>query len=113
MDETFGPPIVSGESFSEVGLTGVTVQAIVNGEGYATTYHFEYGPTEAYGFKTAKESLSAVNGQVSATLSGLVPGTVYHFRLVASDEQRHGAGRRRHLHHLLVERLHAARRPRL
>lgn len=87
VDETFGPPIVSGESFSEVGLTGATVQATVNGEGYATTYHFEYGPTEAYGFKTAEESLSPVNGRVSATLSGLVPGTVYHFRLVASDER--------------------------
>jgi hypothetical protein len=49
--------------------------------------HFEYGPTTAYGAQTAAHGAAAQLGpqRVSASLTGLQPGTVYHYRLVASN----------------------------
>jgi hypothetical protein len=62
----------------------------VNPNGTSTTYYFEYGTTASYGTQTT--SASAGSGStalsVSATLSGLTPGTTYHFRIVATN----GAG---------------------
>lgn len=46
------------------------------------TYHFEYGPTAAYGSSSPG---GTANGDVAETISGLTPGTLYHFRLVATD----------------------------
>ncbi len=84
---TTGPPLIDGESFFEVGSTSATVSAQINGEGLPTTYHFEYGPAETYGATTPEASLGAGSGDVgaSAELSGLEPGTEYHFRVVAKN----------------------------
>jgi hypothetical protein len=55
--------------------------------GIATKYWFEYGPTGAYGTRT--EEASAGSGDafegVSVQLENLEPGTLYHFRLVATN----------------------------
>jgi hypothetical protein len=53
----------------------------------ATTYHFEYGATTSYGSLTADASLPAGVDPlpVSAALDGLVAGTTYHVRLVATN----------------------------
>lgn len=70
-------------------LTGTTakVEGSVNPEGEATTYQFAYGTTEEYGQTapaTAKEVGSGSTAvAVSESLSGLSPGTTYHYRLVA------------------------------
>jgi thermitase len=50
----------------------------------ASTYQFEYGTSEAYGSATPAGSLGAGNAAipVSASLTGLAPGTTYHYRLV-------------------------------
>jgi predicted lipoprotein with Yx(FWY)xxD motif len=54
-----------------------------------TTYHFEYGTTIAYGADAPVYGADAgsSNGpiQVSQTVTGLLPNTIYHFRLVASN----------------------------
>jgi hypothetical protein len=67
--------------------TSATLNGTVNPENLATTYHFEFGRTKSYGKNTP--SLSAGSGNkaiaVLARLSGLKPGTVYHFRLVATN----------------------------
>jgi CSLREA domain-containing protein len=66
---------------------GATVQATVNPNARATTYHVEYGTTTAYGSPTPEGSLPPGIDPVavSATLAGLVTGTTYHLRLVASN----------------------------
>jgi hypothetical protein len=53
----------------------------------ATSYHFEFGPTPAYGSSTPSQDAGAGNSAatVSATVSDLAPGTTYHYRLVASN----------------------------
>jgi hypothetical protein len=50
-------------------------------------YHFQYGTTSDYGHSTSETSAGAGTTPVSATaqLSGLTPGTTYHFRVVATS----------------------------
>jgi hypothetical protein len=59
----------------------------VNPRGQSTQWHFEFGTTTAYGLNSA--DASAGSGQtanaVSAAISGLTPGTTYHYRLVATN----------------------------
>jgi hypothetical protein len=51
-----------------------------------TSYHFEYGPTAAYGQSTpAGSAVGSVDENVSAVIAGLHPATAYHFRLVATN----------------------------
>jgi hypothetical protein len=70
--------------------TEATLKGTVNPGGEATEYFFEYGTDTHYGQKTEKATLQASGGSnqgVSATLKGLTPGTEYHFRLVAKNNQ--------------------------
>ncbi len=89
---TPSPPIVGSESFSEVRSTTATLSAQVNAEGSPSTYRFEYGTSTSYGSTTSPASLGSAQGDVniSAQLSDLVPGAVYHFRVLASNA--HGVG---------------------
>jgi hypothetical protein len=58
-------------------------------------YYFEYGVTTAYGARTPQQSVTSFLTAASAPVTGLTPGTVYHYRLVAirprhSDEGADG-----------------------
>ena len=79
--------------------TSATLGGSVNPNGRATTWHFEYG-TE-YELREHDTSQNAGSGtaptNVSATVSGLRTGVVYHFRLVAENERRAGRGAHRGL----------------
>jgi hypothetical protein len=53
-----------------------------------TTWHFEYGPTNTYGTNTPEQGpvqSGAGNTNVSVDVGSLAPGTVYHYRLVATN----------------------------
>ena len=53
-----------------------------------TTYHFEYGTDGSYGSRTVESApIAAGAGDASAAaqLSGLAPGTTYHFHVVATN----------------------------
>jgi hypothetical protein len=80
-------PTATTGSASSVGVTSASVDGTVNPNGNATTYAFQYGPTTNYGLQTA--TTDAGSGTTStaahATLSGLVSGTTYHYRLVATS----------------------------
>ncbi|HUN77546.1 MAG TPA: fibronectin type III domain-containing protein [Solirubrobacteraceae bacterium] len=80
-------PEIREEGSSDVQSTQASVGGWVQPGGIATTYYIEYGPTEGYGAKT--EEASAGSGEVfegvSAELNDLEPGTVYHFRVVATN----------------------------
>ena len=82
-----GMPAVTIASASKVTARSATLNGTINTEGIPTTYYFEYGTTTAYGSVTPQ--LDAVVGsqpsEVSAQLTGLLPGTSYHFRLVAGN----------------------------
>ena len=53
----------------------------------STTAYFQYGRTTAYGSMTAAQQLGdgTASVAVSGSLPGLVPATVYHYRLVAKN----------------------------
>ena len=84
---TSGPVAVTG-SASRVTATSATLAGTVDPNGRATTWHIEYGTTTGYGSTTAARSAgsgtTAIN--VSAVVSGLAGGRVYHYRLVATSD---------------------------
>jgi hypothetical protein len=81
------PPTAATGAFSGVGQTAASLGGTVNAGDLATTWYFNYGPTSAYGKKTAAQGLSGILAAqaVSATLGGLTPGAGYHYQLVATN----------------------------
>jgi hypothetical protein len=81
------PPIVTTGSATAVTTSSATINGTVNPDNLATTYHFEWGTTIAYGHTTP--SLGAGSDysvhSVLAAISGLKPATTYHFRIVATN----------------------------
>ena len=71
------------------GTRSVTLNGTVNPlNGGSTTWHFEYGPTTAYGTSTPEAGpvgTTPVAHPVSAVVNELNPGTNYHYRLVAHN----------------------------
>ncbi|MGA9856368.1 MAG: hypothetical protein WBQ18_00825 [Solirubrobacteraceae bacterium] len=69
--------------------TTATLAGMIDPGDVATSYHFEWGQTTDYGRRVpaADTSISATNGRrvVSEALTGLLPDTVYHYRLVVTD----------------------------
>ena len=90
-DQTFntpGPPAIEATSSSGVTQTGATLEGTVRPAFSPSTYHFEYGADSSYGATTPESpSIGAdnVGHAVSQAISGLSPGTAYHFRVVASN----------------------------
>jgi alpha-tubulin suppressor-like RCC1 family protein len=84
-----GPPTVSTEAPSSVTATEATLNASINPNGLETTYQFEYGTSTSYGGKIpltpAGAGATASAGVVSATVAGLAPETLYHYRIVATS----------------------------
>jgi hypothetical protein len=85
---------IAGQAISEVTETTATAIAQVNPNGEATTVAVEYvseadylksGYNEATAYPVPPEGIGSGNGAiaVSLTLTGLSPGSGYHYRLVA------------------------------
>ncbi len=74
----------SGVTESEASLHGG-----VNPHGSETTYRFEYGTSTSYGASAPVSGASAGAGasavKASQAITGLQPGTTYHYRLVATN----------------------------
>ena len=80
-------PTVTTIAATGVTSTTATLNGSVDPNSRSTTYHFEYGTTTSYGKQTS--DLSAGYGtsaiDVSAPLSDLTSGALYHYRLVATS----------------------------
>jgi hypothetical protein len=78
-------PTATTSPATNVGQHQATLHGVVNPQGYATTYHFEYGKTASYGKRTANRSAGngSSNVNVQTALSSLLRHTTYHFRVVA------------------------------
>ncbi len=64
-----------------------TLVGRVDPEGAETTYHFQYGTTTSYGKETVAAILAPGTSFVEVTkvATGLLTGTTYHFRIVATN----------------------------
>jgi alpha-tubulin suppressor-like RCC1 family protein/phosphodiesterase/alkaline phosphatase D-like protein len=82
------PPTVTTLAANGIADTTATLDAAVAANGSQTQVHFEYGLNTNYG-RTASAAQSPVSGTgiapASAVLTGLLPGTVYHFRVIATN----------------------------
>ena len=82
------PPSVVAFSPVAITATTATLRGTVNPGGQTSTARFQYGRTITYG-SSATVAISPANGSaaqsVSANLSGLTPGSLYHFRLTATN----------------------------
>jgi hypothetical protein len=80
-------PELTASAATGIGTATATLSGTVNPNGYATTYHFEYGPTENYGNATGTVNAGAGSSPIAAstTVTGLSAGTTYHFRMVATN----------------------------
>ena len=71
---------------TQIASGGVLVNGTVNPSMVATTYHFECGLTTSYGTKTTETLVGSGSSDVpvQTTISGLFPGSTYHYRIVAT-----------------------------
>jgi hypothetical protein len=82
-----GKPSAVTQGANGVTINGATLNGTVNPNGGATTYTFQYGTSTAYGSTTTSSTVGSGNSgrAVSAMVSGLTPGTTYHYRVVATS----------------------------
>jgi uncharacterized protein YkwD len=73
---------------------GATVNGSVTPNGIPTSFHFDYGTTPLYGKSTPASDAGSAAGPtpVSATLGGLTPGSIVHYRVVAQNADGQTAG---------------------
>jgi hypothetical protein len=80
-------PLAVADAAFVVGPFTATLHGQVNPNGQDMHYYFEYGASTAYRQRAPAVDIDAGPGgspvSVSAPVSGLSPGTLYHFRLVA------------------------------
>ena len=80
------PPQIRNVVATATGLTTATLHAELNPGFGETAYRFQYGPGFSYGNSTAIIGPIGNDGSfhpVAADISGLSPGTTYHFRVIA------------------------------
>jgi hypothetical protein len=79
-----GAPVVETKPAISVTGTEATLNGIVEANGAAAKYYFEYGTTTGYGSKTAEAAdLGKLEGH--KRIVWLEPKTEYHFRIVATN----------------------------
>jgi hypothetical protein len=77
-NRTYALRVTKGRAWLEAGI-------YANGE--PTSYYWQYGTTTAYGLRTPAFSAgsSSLPVTVSSEIEGMKPGTLYHYRLVATN----------------------------
>ena len=81
------PPTVSSAAATNISSTWAALNGNVSNMGSAASVNvsFDYGPTTSYGSNiTAVPSPMTATGSFTINLTGLTPGTVYHYRAKAT-----------------------------
>ena len=88
-----GPAAATGPA-SDLTPTSVTLEETVTPNGESTQAGFDYGTSAAYGTSTPTQGAGAGTAPVTLrlTVTGLTPGTTYHFRAVAANASGTAAG---------------------
>jgi hypothetical protein len=80
-------PTVATTPASGISASNATLNASVNPNADATSYYFQYGTTTGYGSFTPSNNLAAGSSPVAvnSVINGLLPGTTYHYMIVATN----------------------------
>ena len=90
-DRTFAtpaPPLIVEESTVSVSRTEATLTVKINPRRFPTTYRVEYGKAGApYEHSTVEKGVGSdgIDHTLTVNLEGLLPGTAYHWRVVATN----------------------------
>lgn len=86
-------PTVTVDPANLITETSATIVGTVNPNGLATACHVAYGTSSAYGYNGFYTPLAVQNTPVAVTnqITGLSPGTTYHYQLVATNSAGQGA----------------------
>ncbi|MHB8658801.1 MAG: hypothetical protein ACYC91_12760 [Solirubrobacteraceae bacterium] len=78
-------PVVATAPASGLSSNQATLNGTVDPNGQSTQLAFQWGPTSGYGHETAINPAGAgmSASPYSAVLTGLAPGSTYHFRIIA------------------------------
>lgn len=100
VDKTFlTPPAPPSAPSAEVNapeatLNGFLLKGAVNPDSLSTTYHFEFGTTTSYGTNLPVPDASVGSGAAAVPViqevTGLLPNTTYHYRIVAGNSEGPG-----------------------
>jgi hypothetical protein len=81
------PPAASSGAPTAVTQSTATIAGSVNPAGLPTSYEFDLGTDTNYGTQTfGSVSAGSTTETVTLALTDLAPGTTYHYRLIASNE---------------------------
>lgn len=82
-------PTVATRPAVNVAPTSAILVGVVNPRGLATTYHFQYGKTAAYGLTTGVTAVGSGTAgvRVGVPITALSPVTTYHYRIVARNSK--------------------------
>ena len=85
---TAAAPVAVTGSARSVTTTSATLTGTVDPNGRATTWYVEYGTSTGYGSRTATRSAGSgtTARNVSRSVSSLIPGRLYHYRLIATSD---------------------------
>ncbi|HEY2655615.1 MAG TPA: hypothetical protein VGI55_07485 [Solirubrobacteraceae bacterium] len=83
------PPVPVTGGIQGLAASQVTLTGLVTTQGAPTTYYFQFGLSSSYGLQTSPVTIpgSAAAVPVAATVVGIAPNALFHYRLVAT----HGA----------------------
>jgi hypothetical protein len=84
---TGSAPGIEGTIATQVKTDSANLRAAINPENDAVSYYFNWGPTSGYGNSTAVDALAAgIDTEAGfGELTGLSPGTTYHYQVVATN----------------------------
>ena len=86
-------PTVTTQPAGSIGTTSAVLWSYLDSDGgESCTMRFQWGTTSAYGSNTLWQSGYVTGNQYSRTITGLAPGTVYHFRGQAANSAGTSSG---------------------
>jgi phospholipase C len=82
---TTGAPTISSGSVSNIQPTQAVLSTHFSPRNSPSTYHVEWGTTTSYGNQSPETNGGWTDATLTLTITGLSPGTNYHWRLVATN----------------------------
>ena len=88
------PPVAVTGAATALAATAATLNANLQSGSSAATVVFEYGTTTAYGVQLAHSAplQPSISISVSDALTGLLPATTYHYRVIATNNEGASTG---------------------